>query len=443
MCNTLLPEYTMLLILWKTYFYGPGLKKVTKEKSMTFHAENIRSSFPSLQSGAVFLDNPGGTQVPQHVIDAVVDYYKTSNANHHGLYETSRKTGIVVDNARQAMADFINAATANEIVFGQNMTSLTFHLSRSIAKLIQPSDEIMVTHLDHDANVAPWLFLQEQGAKVTWVKINTTDCTLDLNDFESKLTDKTRLIAVGYASNAVGSINEVKLITEKAHAKGALVFVDAVHAAPHVPLDVQDIDCDFLACSPYKFYGPHVGVLYGKQKHLETLEPYKVRPADNNPPDRFETGTQSFEALSGVIAGIDFLAALGVEDERNYSNVTGRKRALKNAMAGIQQYEKELFVHMIDGLKQIEGLTIYGITDQQHFSKRTPTIAFTMDRFSPQEIASYLGKHDVYVWDGNYYALALMEYLGLEEHGGAVRVGIGCYNTQQEIDRFLDLMKNL
>jgi cysteine desulfurase family protein (TIGR01976 family) len=414
---------------------------------MTLDSNEIRSHFPSLQTGAVYFDNPGGTQVTQEVIDAVIHYYKTSNANLHGAYRTSRRTDEVLLNARQAMADFLSARSPEEIAFGQNMTSLTFSLSRSIGKTIQPGDEIIVTHLDHDANIAPWLFLQEQGATIKRVKIKPEDCTLDMTDFEEKLSEKTKLVAIGYASNAVGTINDVKKITELAHAKGAMVFIDAVHYAPHGPIDVQDIDCDFLACSAYKFYGPHIGALYGKLEHLEKLEPYKVRPAPDSPPDRFETGTQNFEALSGVCADIDFLASIGEkyggDFSANYSSLDGRRLNLKKALSAIQVYERNLFIQLIDGLEKIKGITIYGITDREQFTKRAPTVAFTIDGFTPKEIAEYLGEKGIYVWHGNYYALALMEYLGLEENGGAVRIGIGIYNNRDEVERFIDAMNNI
>ncbi|MCP4599869.1 MAG: cysteine desulfurase-like protein [Proteobacteria bacterium] len=414
---------------------------------MILDSNEIRSHFPSLRSGAIYFDNPGGTQVTQEVIDAITHYYKTSNANTHGVYETSRRTGDVVDNARQAMADFLNARSPKEIVFGQNMTSLTFALSRSIGKTIKPGDEIIVTYLDHDANITPWFFLKEQGATVKLVKIKPADCTLDLADFEEKLSEKTKLVAVGHASNAVGSINDVKKITKLAHAKGAMVFVDSVHYAPHGPIDVQDIDCDFLACSAYKFYGPHIGALYGKLKHLEHLEPYKVRPAENTPPDRFETGTQNFEALSGVRADIDFLASVGDkyggDFSDTYSYLDGRRLILKAAMSTIQIYERNLFTQLIGGLENIGGIRIFGITDREYFAKRAPTIAFTIDGYNPKEIAEYLAGKNIYVWHGNYYALALMEYLGLEEKGGAVRIGIGVYNTREEIEQFIETMKRI
>lgn len=414
---------------------------------MTLNSSEIRSHFPSLQSGAIFFDNPGGTQVTQEVIDAVTQYYKTSNANLHGVYETSKRTDEVLINARQAMADFLNAKSPEEIMFGQNMTSLTFSLSRSIGRTIKPGDEIIVTHLDHDANIAPWLYLEEQGATIKWVNFKKEDCTLDVADFEAKLSDKTKLVAVGYASNAVGSINDVKEIARLAHEKGALVFIDAVHYAPHGPIDVQDIDCDFLACSVYKFYGPHVGALYGKLELLEQLEPYKVRPSDNNPPDKFETGTQSFEALSGVIADIDFLASLGEkygsEFSGKYSTFSGRRQALKMAMAATQLFERSIFTQMICGLEDIKGIKIYGITDRDQFAKRTPTIAFTIDGHSTIDIAKCLAEKNIYTWYGNYYALSLMEQLGLEGKGGAVRVGIGVYNTSEEVERFIEVMKDI
>ena len=412
---------------------------------MTFNPDEIRSRFPALQSGAIFFDGPGGTQVPQEVVDASTDYLKTANANLGGAFATSRRTVEVLDEARSAMADFVNADLPDEIVFGPNMTTLTFSLSRSLGRQIHSGDEIIVTHLDHDANISPWLTLEECGAVIRWVDINPEDCTLNMDDFERQLGERTKIVAVGYASNAVGTINNLKRIIDLSHDAGAIVFVDAVHYAPHGPIDVQALDCDLLTCSAYKFFGPHVGLLYGKYDLLDRLPAYKVRPAEDRPPQKFETGTQNHEGIAGVTAAVEYLASIGekygADFAPDFSSLSGRRLHLKAAMAAVQSYERELFSRLMEGLKKIAGLTVYGITDPVRFNERTPTIAFTMEGHSPRDIAERLARENMYVWDGNYYAQAIMERLGLEEHGGAVRVGLCHYNTSHEVVRFLEVFK--
>lgn len=414
---------------------------------MNYDVAAIRSHFPSLQGEGIFFDNPGGTQVPQQVIDAVVNYYQTANSNTHGAFATSRRTDELLVQAHQALADFLNASSPDEIVFGPNMTTLTFNISRAIGRLLDEGDEIIVTRLDHDADVAPWLMLEERGAIIRWVDIDPEDCTLNLTDLEKHLSTKTRVVAVGGASNAVGTINDLKTIIPLAHMAGALVFVDAVHLAPHVPIDVQALDCDLLACSAYKFYGPHVGVLYGKYELLDRLAAYKVRPAGNEPPHKFETGTQNHEGLAGAVAAIDYLAALGEKYGAPFADQArwyqGRRANLKTALATIKAYENDLFRRMLRGLKELPGIQIYGITDPARLDERTPTVAFTMPNATPRAIAERLGSENIYVWEGNYYAYELMVRLGLEEHGGAVRVGLAHYNTAAEVDRFLEVMRKL
>ena len=414
---------------------------------MPYNVDEIRSHFPSLASGAAFFDNPGGTQVPQSVIDAVSDYYKTSNSNTHGAFATSQRTDAVLAEGRRALADFLNARSPDEIVFGPNMTTLTFGISRAIGRLLDEGDEVIVTRLDHDADISPWLALEERGAIIRWVDIHPDDCTLDMADFEKHLSTKTKIVAVGGASNAVGSMNDLKTIVPLAHMAGALVFVDAVHLAPHEPIDVQDLACDLLACSAYKFYGPHLGVLYGRSDLLNRLLPYKVRPAGNAAPDKFETGTANHEGIAGARAAVDYLAALGdkygAANAAEFKSFGGRRLRLKMGMAAIKKYERELFTRLMRGLKEIPGVQIYGITDYARFGYRTPTVAFTLKDKTPREIAERLGREKIYVWDGNYYALALMERLGLEGRGGAVRVGLAHYNTGAEVERFLEVMKKI
>ena len=416
---------------------------------MKYPVEHIRGQFPALASGAVFFDGPGGTQVPQAVIDAVAGYYRQANANEHGLFPTSRLNDSIIAQARQAMADFINARSSAEIVFGANMTTLTLHLARSLGRTLSPGDEIVVTRLDHDANIAPWLFLQENGALIRWLEIDSENCTLKLERLEEIINEKTRIVAVGYASNAFGTINDVEKIVAAAKKVGALTFVDAVHYAPHRAIDVQLLDCDFLACSPYKFYGPHSGVLYGKLEMLARLQPYKVRPASNQPPDCFETGTKNHEGIAGVGAAIDFLAALGRDFGPDHAPgldeayAAGRKRWLKQALTAIMAHETRLFSRLLEGLLALPGLRVYGITDPERFAERTPTACFTLPGLAPAIIAEKLGASGIYVWDGNYYAWEPMKFLGLEEMGGAVRAGLCLYNTDEEVDHFIRTLQEI
>jgi len=413
----------------------------------------VRSQFPALQQTDdggrpyVYFDGPGGTQVPQAVIDAMVDYLATTNANRGGHFATSRRSDNLIEQARIAMADFLNANSAREIVFGANMTSLTFNLSRAIGRMLQPGDEIVVTRLDHDANIAPWKALGEQGVEVKEADFDIEDCRLDLEHLASLMTEKTKLVAVGYASNAVGTINPIGRVAALARNVGAWLWVDAVHYAPHGPIDVQSLGCDFLVCSPYKFFGPHAGVLWGRLELLEELPAYKVRPADPNPPDKFETGTQNHEGINGITAAVNYLAALGNEYGTQFadglSRYEGRRKALKQAMHAISVYERSLFTYLLDEIQQIPGITIYGITNPDEFNERCPTLAFTRKGFTPQEIASYLGGQGIFVWDGNYYALSVTERLGNEESGGMVRVGLAHYNTREEIDRLIAALKTM
>jgi cysteine desulfurase family protein (TIGR01976 family) len=411
---------------------------------MEYPIERIRARFPALASGAVFFDGPGGTQIPQEVSDAVVAYYREANANEHGLFATSRRSDEIVAGGRQALADLINARSASEIIFGANMTTLTLHLSRALGRTLKPGDEVVVTRLDHDANIAPWLFLQESGAVIRWLEIDPRDCTLKLDELEKTINKKTRIVAVGYASNAFGTINDVPRIIGAARKAGALTFVDAVHYAPHRSIDVQLLDCDFLACSPYKFYGPHSGVIYGKREVLERLQPYKVRPASNAIPDCFETGTKNNEGIAGVATAVDFLAWLGenagTADSEIAARYPGRRDLLKQAMAAIQVHETLLFSRLLAGLLAIPGLRVYGITDPGRFAWRTPTVCFTLPGLAPAAVAEKLGAAGIHVWEGDYYAWEPMKFLGLDDKGGAVRAGLSLYSTESEVDRFLEVL---
>jgi cysteine desulfurase family protein (TIGR01976 family) len=403
----------------------------------------IRNQFPALSQqingqSAIFFDGPGGTQVPQSVINAVIHYLKTSNANTHGAFATSARTDETISAARAAIADFLGC-DADEVVFGANMTTLTFAISRAIGRELRSGDEIIVTQLDHDANVAPWTALAEQGVVIRAVDIHPEDCTLDMADLERQLNERTKVVAVGYASNAVGTINDIRKIVQLAHAVGAMVFVDAVHYAPHGPIDVRELDCDFLVCSAYKFFGPHVGILYGKRDHLARLHPYKVRPAAETGPSRWETGTQNFEGLAGVVACITYLSELG----EHIAPAETRRAALLTAMSATQEYERELFKQLVPRLLEIPGLTFYGITDPARFVYRTPTAAIRLKGHTPRSVAQALGDSGIFVWDGNFYALSLTQRLDLESSGGLVRIGLAHYSTVDEIERLLTVLDKI
>ncbi len=402
----------------------------------------VRAQFPSLKlivngCAAAFLDGPAGTQVPQRVIDAVRDYFETSNANTCGSFATSRRNDAMIARARAAMADLVNCAP-EEIFFGPNMTTLTFALARGIGRELGPGDEIVVTTLDHDANVAPWRALEECGVTIRQADIREADCTLDLDDLRSKINSRTRLVAVGYASNAVGTINPVAEVVRLAHAAGALAFVDAVHYAPHGSIDVRALDCDFLACSTYKFFGPHIGVIFGKREQLLRFRPYKVRPAPETLPDRWETGTQVQEGLAGVEAAVEYLAELG---RRSDPGATNRLTALVAAYRAIRAHEMPLAARMIAGLHKIPGLRFYGISDDARFRERVPTVAVRLAGHTPLEVATFLGERGIFTWDGNYYALNLTERLGVERDGGLLRIGLVHYNTADEVDRLLAALR--
>ena len=410
----------------------------------TFDIEWVRSQFPALAMkvngySAAFFDGPGGTQVPQRVIDAMGDYLATSNANSHGAFATSRRSDEVIAAAHVAMADLLGC-DPDEVVFGPNMTTLTFALSRALGRDLEPGDEIVVTRLDHDANVSPWTALEERGCVIRWVDIHPADCTLDMEDLRRKVTPRTRLVAAGYASNAVGTINDVEEVARLAHEAGAAAYIDAVHYAPHGPIDVRSLDCDFLVCSPYKFFGPHSGVLYGKREHLLRLRPYKVRPAADSPPGRWETGTQNHEGMAGVTAAVEYLAELG---RRHIPAAHGQRAVLLAAYDALRAYERTLLAQLIPALLEIPGLTFYGISEPGRFDQRVPTVAVRIAGRSPRELAAYLGERGIFTWDGNYYALNLSERLGVEPTGGMLRIGLVHYNTAAEVDRLLAALREL
>jgi len=410
--------------------------KSTRNK--TFDIEWVREQFPSLKlqvngHPAAFLDGPAGTQVPKQVMDAVRSYFLSANANTCGAFLTSRRTDEMIRQARSAMGDFFNC-DANEVVFGQNMTTITFALARGIGRELKAGDEIVVTTLDHDANVAPWRALEEKGVVVRRVDIREEDCTLDLDDLKRKITEKTKVVTVGYASNMVGTINPVAEITKLAHAAGALMFIDAVHYAPHGFIDVKALDCDFLVCSPYKFFGPHMGTLYGKREYLARFKPYKVRPAADSAPDCWETGTQVQELIAGIGAAVDYIADLG---RHCGASAKSRREALQAAYRATVPYERMLMTKLLEGLQAIPGAKVYGITDPKRFEERSATVSLRIGEHNPTEIAKFLGDRGIFTWDGNFYALNLSERLGVERKGGVLRVGMVHYNTMEEVERLL------
>ncbi|MEC7718536.1 MAG: cysteine desulfurase-like protein, partial [Planctomycetota bacterium] len=383
----------------------------------------------------VYLDGPAGTQVPRRVIDAMSDYFSRCNANHGGQFPTSRDSDAWVDRAHGAFADFVGAKDGREMVFGQNMTSLTFALARALAKTWGPGDEIIVTRLDHDANVTPWvLAAQDAGVTVQYVRTCLEDCTLDMEDFRQKLTEKTRLIAVGAASNSVGTINPVSEMVSAAHGVGAKVFVDAVHYAPHQRMDVKAWNCDFLACSAYKYFGPHLGILWGRRELLESLEAYKVRPAPSELPGKWMTGTQSFESIVGGLAALDYIAEIG-ENSAERGELS-RSEAYDSAFSVIREYEMQLASQFIEGISALSKFKLWGIQSKDRLAERMPTFAITHDSMPSIEVARYLGDKGICVWHGHYYALNLSADLG-REPAGMVRLGLTHYNLAAEVERVL------
>jgi cysteine desulfurase family protein (TIGR01976 family) len=420
----------------------PIAEQASSSSSTALDLTWVRSQFPALAQTinghpAVFLDGPGGTQVPQQVIHAIADYLSRNNANTGGAYHTSRHTDRMIAEARAAMGDFLNC-DADEIVFGPNMTTLTFAMSRAIGRELEPGDEIVLTLLDHDANFSPWKALEEKGVVIRTVKFNEEDCTLDMSDLAAKIGKSTRLVAVGYASNAVGTINNVAEVVRLARQAGALSYIDAVHYAPHGPIDVRALDCDFLVCSTYKFFGPHMGVLYGKREHLKRLHPYKVRPNTDNIPNCWEWGTLNHECIAGIKACVDYWEELG---RRVKPVVTTRRGAILAAHEAIHNHERKMMEKMIAGLLAIPGLKLYGITDPRRFDNRCATIVVRIEGHTPLELATKLGERGFFTWDGNYYALNLTEQLDVERLGGFLRIGLVHYNTMEEVEGLLTALR--
>jgi len=403
----------------------------------------IRNQFPSLSrrvgdSPACFFDGPAGSQVPQSVIDAVAEYYTTMNANGGGAFATSRENDAMLGRARAAVAALLGADDPTNIVFGPNMTTLAFQLARGLGKEWSAGDEIVVTRIDHDANVWPWVRAAEDaGATVRYIPLDPASGTLDLATLDDIVTERTKLVAIGAASNALGTINPVRTVADHAHAVGAEVFVDAVHYAPHARIDVGALGCDYLACSAYKFFGPHVGILWGRRDRLDGLDSYQVRPAADSVPGRWMTGTQNLEGINGTLAAVEYLASLG--DQSPDAPLATR---LDSAFATIAAYERTLSAKLVADLQAVEGVTVWGVTDPEHFDQRVPTIAITHERHTPQAIAERLGERGIFVWSGHFYALEVTAALDLDPHG-VVRIGALHYNTPAEIDRLVDALRAL
>ena len=419
---------------------------------MALNIKTIREQFPALSlkdegKARIYLDNPGGTQVPNHVLKRMEHYLIHTNSNHGGPFRTSVESDKVLEDAHQGMADLLNAKSADEIIFGANMTSLTFAVSRSIGRLLKRGDVILLTRMDHDGNVGPWLHLAEDlGLEVKWLNFDLKTYEYDLEEAQSIFKDNNiKLAAINYASNCLGTINNVKALTEMAHLSDTLVFVDAVQYVPHGPTDVQDIGCDFLACSPYKFFGPHQGVLWGKAELLEKLEAYKVRPAENTAPGKFETGTQLHEGQAGTLGVLEYLEwlgeTMGAEYLANFPEFSGRRKKLHAAMLAIQDYEQTLSSRLIEGLQNLAGVDVKGISAVKDLARRVPTVSFTVKNQNPEEIAVKLAAENIFVWDGHNYALEAVRLMGIEEAGGVVRIGPVHYNTLEEIDRTLEVLK--
>ena len=389
----------------------------------------VRTQFPSLTRvhnsiPLTYLDAPAGTQVPQSVIDAVSSYYKTSNANTHGEFLTTNETDGIVATMRKSMAALLGAEGPETISIGQNMTTLNFALARGIARSLRPGDEVLITQLDHEGNRGPWLMLREFGVNVREVSLQPSGM-LDEIDFAAKVNEKTRLIAIGLASNALGTVNNITLARELAYKAGAWLMLDAVAYAPHFKINVQELGCDFLLCSAYKFYGPHVGILYSRPGLLDRIKTDRLRTALQYAPEKIETGTLNHAAIAGVTAAVNFISSLG-------NNIA-------DAYRQIGAHERELAVRLYDGLCKIKGVKVIG----QDFASehRAPTVSFTFEGKTPTEVCRHLAKQNIFAWDGHFYAQRAIEILGLFEKGGVTRIGMAVYNTPEEIDKTLDVLK--
>ena len=413
-----------------------------------YDIQRVRAEFPSLSvldddRPRVFLDNPGGTQIARRASDRMIRYLRDMNANAGGRFITSRRTDDLLNEAHAAMADFVGSSDAGEVVFGQNMTTLTFHISRSIGRMIGEGDEIVVTRMDHDANVSPWLMLaRDVGATVRWLDFDPATYRYRMDMLDDVISDRTALVAVNLASNAIGTINDVATIARAARAAGALTYVDAVQFSPHVATDVAALECDFLVCSAYKFYGPHQGILWGRREVLERLTPYKVRPASDELPVRYETGTLSHEGLAGVLGTVEHWEWIGRE-MTDCPPEAGRRERIVAAFGAVAAFERELGERLISGLTAIPTVRVHGLTSARDMKDRVPTVAITSEGHHPADLARGLADHNIFTWDGHYYAVEVIERLGLTDAGGMLRLGLGQYNTADEVDFLLDRLESL
>ncbi|MFY9223121.1 MAG: cysteine desulfurase-like protein [Blastocatellia bacterium] len=411
--------------------------------------ELIRQQFPSLtlkssHRPTVFFDNAAGTQVARHCIDQVNNYFLTSNSNTGGVFETAQRSDKLIEKCRAAVADFIGATDPEEVAFGPNMTTLTQAFARAFGRSCQPGDEIITTALEHEANISPWLALEaERGVKVRFVDINLDDMTINLDSLKKQISERTCLVAVGYASNAFGTINPVAEVAKIAHSVGAICFVDAVHYSPHGLIDVSSLGCDVLAYSAYKAFGPHVGIIWGRRQLMEELKTFHLRTVKNIIPDKFEVGTQNHEGIAGTLGALEYLqivpSMLGLKNSASLN----RKKLLQTAMNDIQEYEKTLSRKLLDIFAKHSNVKVYGITDPIRLNERVPTFAITVDKYSSKEVAIKLASFGINVWSGNYYALEPMLRLGLEDKGGAVRISLVHYNTESEIDQLDEALRSL
>lgn len=405
-------------------------------QNKTLNVEEIRSRFPALDRmhngfPVAYFDGPGGTQVPREVVEAMTDYLFYHNANTHWAYPTSNETDAMIEDSRQSLADFLNAAP-DEIAFGQNMSSLTFHLARALGRELSAGDEIIVTELDHHANSDTWRSLEkDRGVIIRAVPFDIESGTLEFEVLESYLNSKTKILAIGAASNAIGTISDVKKACALAKANGTLSFVDAVHYAAHNLVDVRDFGCDFLACSAYKFYGPHIGILFGRKELLEKTDFPKLRPAPENSPDRVETGTQSHESIVGAAAAVNFLASL--------SDGNSRREKLSNTFKNVHSRKMDLTEILWNGLSSINGIKLYG---QPPDGNRTPTVGLTLKGIHSKEVSKKLAERGIFTSHGDFYAMTVIEKLGLTEQG-LVRIGCACYSTRDEIDRLIESVREI
>lgn len=410
---------------------------------------HLRTLFPSLSRlhsdsnlPVVYLDGPAGSQVPQPVIDAVADTYRHHNANTGGVFATSQEVEQLMREARQTAADWFGCHDPEECVFGANMTTITFAFSRALSKTWKRGDRILVTQLDHDANVTPWrMAAGDVGAEVETVRINAADGTLDLDDFDNKLVEGTRLVAFTAASNSIGTVTDIRRLVQRAHAVGAEVYVDAVHWAPHRQIDVANWDVDYCVCSAYKFFGPHVGMLWGRKDRLEQLTPYKLRPAPKHSPGKWMTGTQNFAAISGARAAIDYVASIASLADPS-QRAASRRESLGNSFDLIVEYENRLVEQLINGLQTLPKLQLFGISDPQRLSERVPTVSFVIDGIDAVDVARHLASQGIFCWHGDYYAVDVCQALGQAERG-MVRLGILHTTTEEEISRVLEQLERL